>query len=96
MQEGSQPGSLLSSQPREGGRFLHPQGTASSRPLSRSLFSAMARPELAWLAGFLRDFPGLLGPAEPPPWTASTTALLRPDEAAGELSERARGFLGRR
>ncbi|XP_070807175.1 protein phosphatase 1F [Pituophis catenifer annectens] len=56
----------------------------------------MARPELAWLAGFLRDFPGLLGPAEPPPWTASTTALLRPDEAAGELSERARGFLGRR
>ncbi|KAG8146288.1 hypothetical protein E2320_012649 [Naja naja] len=55
----------------------------------------MARPELAWLAGFLRDFPGPLGPAEPPPWTAST-ALLRPDETAAELTEGARGFLGRR
>ncbi|XP_026547611.1 protein phosphatase 1F-like, partial [Notechis scutatus] len=54
----------------------------------------MARPELAWLAGFLRDWPGPLGPAEPPPWTAST-ALLRPDETEAELTERARGFLGR-
>ncbi|XP_070618952.1 protein phosphatase 1F [Erythrolamprus reginae] len=57
----------------------------------------MAGPELAWLAGFLQDFPGPLGPTEPPPWTgASHAAWLRPEEAEAELIDRARGFLGKR
>ncbi|KAL7986824.1 hypothetical protein Chor_013107 [Crotalus horridus] len=56
----------------------------------------MARPaERAWLAAFLRDWPVPLGPAEPLPWSAPT-GPLREDEAAAELAERARGFLGRR
>ncbi|XP_029141233.1 protein phosphatase 1F [Protobothrops mucrosquamatus] len=57
----------------------------------------MARPaERAWLAAFLRDWPGPLGPAEPPPPWSASTGPLREDEAAAELAERARGFLGRR
>ncbi|XP_074868865.1 protein phosphatase 1F isoform X3 [Carettochelys insculpta] len=48
------------------------------------------------LGSLLRDYPALLGPEDPLPWSAQGSATLSRAEAPGELAELGRSFLGGR